>query len=223
MITGTDTSVGKTLIAAAIAHTWTRQSRRVGVLKPVETGCADGPPLDALALRAAAGDRHPLDLVCPLHFRTPASPHTAALLEGRPPPTLDAILRSAALLAADSDVLLIESAGGLLVPLAPGLLFVDVAAALGAPVLIVARTRLGTLNHTLLTLEALARRALPLAGIVLNATEASAGPEENLVANRLADHSDARLFGHVPHLGLLSRTPEQVAPHLDLEGLWELL
>jgi len=125
-ITGTDTGVGKTFVGCALAAALRARGRRVAVMKPVETGVA-GEPEDALRLRAAAGDPAPLDTVCPHRLRAPLAPAVAARLEGV---TID-VARLVALVAdraAAADVLLVEGAGGLLVPLAGRTTWADLAA-----------------------------------------------------------------------------------------------
>jgi len=115
LVTGTDTGVGKTFVACALATALRQRGRRVAVMKPVETG-VEGEPADALALRAAAADPAPLGDICPYRLRAPLAPAVAARLEGV---TID-VARLVALVARrrqDADVLLVEGAGGLLVPL----------------------------------------------------------------------------------------------------------
>src|SRR5262249_45838018 len=144
LVTGTDTGVGKTFVACALAGALRARGLRVAVLKPVETGVA-GVPDDALRLRAAAGDPAPLDDVCPYRLRAPLAPAVAARLEGTP---LD-VGRLAALIprrAAAADVLLVEGAGGLLVPLTAAATTLDLAVRVGLPVLVVGANRLGTIN-----------------------------------------------------------------------------
>ncbi|TBR08709.1 MAG: dethiobiotin synthase [Lysobacter sp.] len=170
-ITGTDTGVGKTRVACALAHALAGRGDDVRVRKPVESGCVDGPagptPADGMALRAAAGGHEPLDTVCRYRLQAPLSPERAARREGMPL-TL-AMLIDACLHGVDAEsILLVEGAGGFLSPIAAGALNADLAVALGLPVLVVAADRLGTINHMLLTAEAIRARGLHLAGIVLN-------------------------------------------------------
>ncbi|WP_133480219.1 dethiobiotin synthase, partial [Cognatilysobacter segetis] len=167
-VTGTDTGVGKTRVATALAHALSLRGMRVRARKPVESGVdARTGPLDAQALREAAGAHEPLDRVCPLRLRAPLSPERAARLEGVQL-DLDDLLAS---LRADADdgFVLVEGAGGFLSPIARGALNADLAQALALPVLVVAADRLGTLNHTLLTIEAVRARGLAVAAVVLNA------------------------------------------------------
>lgn len=170
-ITGTDTGVGKTRVGAALAHLLTGRGLRVRPRKPVESGCAPGPhglvPQDAAVLREAAGRAEPLERICPYRLRAPLSPERAAELEGM---ALDLGRLHAACVAGieSDDFLLVEGAGGFYSPVAGGALNADLAGGLGLPVLVVAADRLGTLNHALLTVEAVRLRGLALAGLILN-------------------------------------------------------
>jgi dethiobiotin synthetase len=165
-VTGTDTGIGKTLVTTALAAALTRRGRRVGVMKPAETGCRPDPE-DALALAAAAGDRAPLDDVCPYRLPDPLAPMLAAERAGVTI-DVDGLVRRAHERAGTVDVLLVEGAGGLLVPLTAATSFADLAARLRARVVVVVGSRLGAINHALLTFDALARRDLTVAGYVVN-------------------------------------------------------
>lgn len=165
-ITGTDTGVGKTFVGCALASALRARGLRVGVMKPVETGVAREPE-DALALRAAAGDPTPLDDVCPYRLRAPLAPAIAARLEGV---TLD-VERLIALVqrrAREADVLLVEGAGGLLVPVVGRVTWAEIAAGLALPLLIVAANRLGTVNHCALTARVAMAAGLSACGFVLS-------------------------------------------------------
>lgn len=162
-ITGTDTGIGKTWVACRLAEALRERGLRVGVFKPAESG--DGG--DALKLKRAAGSLLPLELIRPYHFKRPLAPAVAAKLEERRV-SLDALRMSFEQVRRGSDLVLIEGAGGLLVPYGPRLDGAGVAKALGLPLLIVARPGLGTINHSLLTLEAARQRRLKLVGVLLN-------------------------------------------------------
>jgi dethiobiotin synthetase len=227
-VTGTDTGVGKTTVGCALARAFRKAGRRVAVLKPIETGCAsrDGEllPADALRLADAAGSTQPVDVLCPNRYPLPTSPEVAAQ-DARRPVDFAAIDAARERLAANADVLLIEGAGGLLVPLAAGYLTTDLIAHLAVPLLIVARASLGTVNHTLLTVEAARRRHLPVLGIVLNRVLAEAGPDEPTNAAAIEAHGTVHVFGTLPHAAnagpdTLAELAEQ---HLDLQGLWQAL
>ena len=170
-VTGTDTGVGKTWVAAALARLLVRQGLLVRPRKPVESGCATGGdgllPKDAAALCEAACSTESLEQVCAYPLRAALSPERAAALEGRTL-ILDQLVAACQSGVGIGDFLLVEGAGGLLSPVAAGITNADLAAALQLPVLVVATDRLGVINHILLTVEAMLRRELPLAGVVLN-------------------------------------------------------
>lgn len=179
-ITGTDTGVGKTVATAALAGAARRAGRDVAVCKPVQTGAApiDGPGDDDLAeVRRLSG-------VTALHgaWRYPEAlaPVAAARRAGLPLPTLDELVDSIREADVPGRLTLVEGAGGLLVEIgAGGATLRDVAAELSAPVVVVVKAGLGTLNHTALTLESLAGQAIPCAGLVIGAWPADAGVAED--------------------------------------------
>jgi dethiobiotin synthetase len=198
-VTGTDTGVGKTLVACALARGLHSRGVDVGVMKPVETGVGPSGPADARALRQAAGVDDALELLCPQAFALAAAPCVAAAAEGR---QVDRRPVDAAFDALSSrhEFMLVEGAGGLLVPLAEGFSMADLATGLGLPLLVVARAALGTINHTLLTLEAAGRRSLRVAGVVISHSGGvlSDADARNLGALRAA--LGPRLLGEVPPL-----------------------
>jgi dethiobiotin synthetase len=167
-VTGTDTEVGKTVVACAIAATLAAGGQRVSVFKPVVTGLADssGAPPDHERLRASACSRQSAAEVAPYLFDPPVSPHLAADAAGVP--VEPHVLRTAAHTAAASgDVLVAEGVGGLMVPLSAGYLVRDLAADLGLPVVIAARPGLGTINHTLMTIDCARAAGLDVRAVVL--------------------------------------------------------
>lgn len=179
-ITGTDTGVGKTYVAAGLATALRLQGVNVGVMKPAETGCAVRKgrlvPSDALKLMRAAEASDPLSLVNPYRFRKPFAPSVAAEMERKkidPEKILDAYRE----LSRRHEFLLVEGAGGIMVPLSGAYLYLDLAAEMKLPVVIIARPGLGTINHTLLTVSALRSRGLVITGIVINYSD---GPKSGL-------------------------------------------
>lgn len=179
-VTGTDTGVGKTQIAAALAHLLANRNLIVRPRKPVESGCRRRKgdrlvPEDAGTLQVAARTDDPLELVCPYPLESALSPERAAVLSGKTL-TLDDVQAACFKGVADTDFLLVEGAGGFYSPLASGTLNVDLAVALSLPVLLVAADRLGTIGHTLMAVEAIRRRGLTLAGVVLNRLGSHANP-----------------------------------------------
>ena len=199
-VTGTDTGVGKTLVSAALLHTLARQHRRVVGMKPVAAGglLLDGVFVneDVLALRAASTLRVAAELDNPVCLREPVSPHLAARLDGVQIDIAHIVGCHQKLLVL-SDAVVVEGAGGFLVPLSDSLTGADLAVALGLPVVLVVGLRLGCLNHALLTAEAIAARGLSLAGWVANHIDpAMLAQAENIafLTQRLA----APLLGVVP-------------------------
>jgi dethiobiotin synthetase len=164
-VTGTDTGVGKTYVACALARALRRGGHRVAVMKPVETGVTTE-PTDARLLRDAAGDAASLEVVCPYRFRAPLAPTAAARLERRSV-DVDDLVRRIGARRADADVLLVEGAGGLLVPLSGTVTYADLGVRCELPLLIVAANRLGTVNHTALTARVAATLGLEVRGFVL--------------------------------------------------------
>lgn len=183
-ITGTGTGVGKTHVGMALAAAWRAAGHNVGAMKPVETGVPDLPetaglpaippeaPLhpetDAARLAAAAGATDAPELICPYRYRLPLAPQVAAELERRDYPDLTRIAAAYYALAARHDIVLVEGAGGLAVPIAPGRDMATFARRLELPLLIVVDARLGAINHTRLTVEYARRQGLAVAGIILN-------------------------------------------------------
>jgi dethiobiotin synthetase len=165
VITGTGTGVGKTVVTAAVAALAVQRGENVAVVKPAQTGTATGEPGDLAEVQRLAGvaDTHEL-----ARFPHPLSPEAAARISGRPALDLAGAASDVRALAASRECVLIEGAGGLLVRYHPdGGTLADLARLLAAPVLVVTTPGLGTLNHTALTLEALASRRLALAGLVI--------------------------------------------------------
>jgi dethiobiotin synthetase len=209
-VTGTDTGVGKTFVGCALAHAWRAAGRTVGVMKPVETG-VEREPDDARVLARAAGDDSPLDDVCPYRFRAPLAPSVAAALEGR---TID-VERIVALLdrrARDVDVLLVEGAGGLLVPIAGTTTWLDLAVRVGVPVLIVAANRLGTVNHCALTARVATTAGLSVRGYVLSQPTATTDVSAMTNAETITGLTGLPCLGVLPHLA----RPEDAARRLTL-------
>ena len=185
-VAGTDTGVGKTWVAATLTRLLVQRGLLVRPRKPVESGCASGEdgllPQDAVALWEAAGSIESLQQVCAYPLRAALSPERAAALENRAL-NLDQLVTACRSGVGAGDFLLVEGAGGLLSPLAVGTTNADLAAALRLPVLVVAADRLGVINHTLLTVEGLQHRALPLVGVVLN----QVGPMTDPLMDNAAD------------------------------------
>jgi dethiobiotin synthetase len=168
-VTGTDTGVGKTIVAAAVCAALAARGERVAAFKPVVTGLDEEPgewPRDhELLARVASAGQSAAD-VAPLTFGPPVSPHYAAEEAGTTIEPLE-LARAARAAGEGADALVCEGVGGLLVPLTPGYLIRDLALDLDLPLLVVARPGLGTINHTLLTVEAARTGGLEIAAVVL--------------------------------------------------------
>lgn len=230
-IAGTDTSVGKTQVARALCTLLAERGLRPRALKPVETGCPPEAPEDALALRAACGSAQALDDVCPYRFRMPAAPLVAAEAEGA---QID-LLRIEALAAKlrAQGFLVVEAAGGLLVPFARAALSLeeidppdrapsqalvtnlDLAERLDLPVVLVGRAGLGTLNHCALSALALRQRGLILAAVVLNRVTAQDDPSVASNAQWVAELTGARVLGPTPFVAGAEERPRALAPFVD--------
>jgi dethiobiotin synthetase len=182
VVTGTDTDVGKTVFSAALAAA-------VGAFywKPVQAGLDEDTDSDIVARLSGLGP----DAVLPEAYRlhTPCSPHEAARIDGV------TIERSALALPTCDGPLVVEGAGGALVPLAGRLLYADIFADWGLPVIVAARTELGTINHSLLTIEALRRRGVAVHGVVF------------IGAGNPASEAAITEIGTVAHLGRIDRLP----------------
>jgi dethiobiotin synthetase len=221
-VTATDTGAGKTAVTAGIAAVLRRRGVDVGVFKPVSSGGE----ADARLLIQAAGVTDSLELVNPVRLAAPLSPNVAAELEGRQVP-LEPIVDAYKRLIHLHDTVLVEGVGGLMVPIRDDFLVADLAGRLDLPLLLVARAALGTINHTMLTLEAAKTRNLETGGVIYNTT----GPGDPRAA-RTSPEVVARLtgvgsLGIVPFdpgvnvdAGRLGRMPELIEKHLDVDGIF---
>ncbi len=202
-VTGTDTGVGKTLIACGIARSWTRRGLRVGVMKPVASGCRRGPEglrnEDAEALMAAA--RIPAEhyrQVNPYALEPPMAPHIAAR---RANTAIDIPLIRSLMLAQYGHCarMIVEGIGGWRVPLNEQAEVADLALALGLPVLLVVGLRLGCINHAMLSAAAIRGSGVPLAGWVSTVVDPDYPGEEETIAT-LREAMDSPHLAHVPWL-----------------------
>jgi dethiobiotin synthetase len=210
-IAGTDTGVGKTFVGGAIGMALRGRGLKVGVMKPVESGCelvaGDLVPADAEHLRETSGCGAPLSVVCPYRLAEPLAP---ALAAERAAVQIDLrhIRKCFSQLQAGHEVVLVESAGGLLTPLTNDHTMRDLAVAMGLPLIVVARNVLGAINHTALTIGAAREAGLTILGIVLNDTQRSDAAAARTNAESL------RRWGGAPLLAVI-----QWAPALDLAAL----
>lgn len=196
-ITGTDTGVGKTFFTSWLVRAWLARGHDAAALKPISTGDRH----DAALLREASRDALSLDEINPVHFREPVAPLLAARAENR---FIDfiALNREIETICARFSHLAVEGVGGWRVPLAPGRDVRDWARDLGFPVVVVARATLGTLNHTLLTVDSIHAAGLACAGIVVNP-----GPEESSSPDRVSPDLDLARSRNVALLRTLLGLP----------------
>lgn len=211
-ITGTNTDVGKTFVTAGILRHLRRRGLDVVPMKPVQTGATRGPDglvaPDLEVHLAAAGmavDAEQRALMSPYLYEPACSPHLAGRLAGRYP-SIDHCCTCAEQLGGAHEGVLVEGAGGLLVPLTEDETQLGLIIQLGAPVVIVAHIGLGTVNHCLLTIETLREARVPIAGVVFNAPESGGG--DDFVAqdnpDAVAQFGAVEVLGNVPWLGDVS-------------------
>ena len=200
-VTGTDTGVGKTLISGGIAHILHGAGKKVGVFKPVASGCRrdfDGlVNSDAEFLRACSHCDFDLEVINPVRYLAPAAPIVCEEHEGR---QVDFVAIETAYnkIAAGSDVMIVEGIGGIRVPISPGVDVIELAQAFDLPLIIVTRPDLGTINHTLLTIDAARNAGLAIAGLVISGYNAeSAGLAEETLPEVLEE------WGQVPVLSII--------------------
>ena len=210
-ITGTDTGVGKTVVAAGLSLALRAKGLKVGVMKPVESGCKviDGSLVgeDALFLKKAAGCNWAIEVVNPYALEQPLAPALAAELEGVSI-MLEDIQSAYSTLASTHDIVIVEGVGGILVPLGSDLNNLDMALALGLSVLVVARNVLGVINHTALTVSAAQSAGLHVTGVILNNLSSDSDIATQTNRDSLQRWGRAPVLGEMPYL-----------PSLDHESL----
>ena len=227
LVTGTDTGVGKTFVACGLAAALARRGYRVGVMKPVETGCEEREgtlvPEDATRLRFFSGCAASMDTICPCRFRPPRAPWVAAREEGR---EVDRSLleRKYQNILARHDLTLVEGAGGVMVPIREDFNFADLAREWDLSVLLVTTARLGTLNHTLLSLEYLRSKEVRILGYVMNIHEPTSSDLVSANLGTLERLACAPFLGQIPHQGdfsLARSSPERLAAVFDDSLRWD--
>ncbi|MDH5761851.1 MAG: dethiobiotin synthase [Nitrospinota bacterium] len=228
-ITGTDTGVGKTVVTATILAWLRHQGIKTGVMKPIETGvdakCSSAANSDALFLMETGNIEDPLEEVCPFRLKHAASPYQAALIDNR---TLQpkSILSAYDKLAEKNDWMLVEGIGGVRVPITQEYGVVELIRDLGLPALVVTRYELGTLNHTLMTLETLRHSGIAVKGVVFNRTgpgklDAIAQDQPRII-KELTDIPVLAEFPYIDKLSTESFSPEylkKLAGSVDFAGL----
>jgi dethiobiotin synthetase len=222
-VIGTDTGTGKTTISVALVRAFTARGRRVAVMKPCETGDGD----DAARLAAATGRPLDMKLVNPYRFPLPAAPEIAAR-RASARIELGVLQTAYDTLVRDAQITLVEGAGGLLVPLSGGVTIADLAQRFDLPVLLVARTQLGTINHSLLSAEVARRRGLRVLGVVFSRVKRTVGPEEKETVSAIVRFGELLSFGVLPWLPAGVRADgaklaAQAERHLAIDRLLSLI
>jgi len=228
-VTGTDTGVGKTVVAAAVARVLKSAGIRTAVMKPVETGCRrEGDvlvPSDGLFLKSVAGMDENVSVVTPSVFECPLAPLAASEIEGRDV-VLDDIFRAYGILKGRYDAVVMEGIGGLHVPVKKDYFVADLALDTGLPLIIVARPSLGTINHTLLTIHYARARGLRMAGIIINYSDEPEGDLAEETSERtIREVTDVPIIGIFPHLRYIDEETlySMAARCLDMDRLLKLL
>ena len=228
-VTGTDTGVGKTLIAGAIARYLARAGGKVEVFKPVATGCRQGPgglvSGDAEFLAACARSNRPHAEIAPVRYAVAVAPNVAAAQLGQSV-DLEAIFRAYGRLAAEADAVIVEGVGGLLCPIGDGFWVAHLAACMKLPLVIVARAGLGTINHALLTLHAARSAQLRVAGVVVN--QYGCDPDLAMRTNpaQIARRGNVEVLATVPDEPANSVEKKTIGPRTEFaisQVAWETL
>ena len=229
-ITGTDTEVGKTLIAGGMAGVWVKRGKRIGVMKPVESGCVRSDnglqPQDALFLKEMSASADELELINPYRFEHPLAPSMAAELEGIEI-DLKEIERIYRQLEHTHDLMLVEGAGGLLAPVYKTFTVADLIKLLDIPLVVVAKNSLGTINHTLLTVEYARNNGLTVLGIIINNLISSPDSSSETNPQIIKELSGLPLLGVVPCLPLPERkdpllVAKLIGEHVDTDLLMSM-
>lgn len=213
-ITGTDTGVGKTFIAAGLATILRAGGYKIGVMKPAETGCPEQNgsliPQDAVQLKEASGCEEPLERICPYRLPDPLAPSVAAERAGRKIDVahLASLYRQ---ISAKHDLTIVEGAGGLLVPLLPHYTYADWLRLTKIPLIVVAANRLGAINHALLTLEHASCLGLTVLGYILNHCDAAPTQAAGTNPAALRALTSVPFLGELPYIEAGAQTHERAA------------
>ncbi len=198
-VTGTDTGVGKTFLSALLVKLLNEAGVRTTYFKPVATGCESGNilPEDVAFVSEVAQVDLSDPIHCPVRYQKPLAPLAAARLEDRPV-SLGLIVERFNTLAKSNEFVVVEGVGGLMVPLAPGYLVADLMQELGLPSVVVARPGLGTINHTLMTIQGLQKRGIPVLGFITSGHKQEGDEAAQTSPALIEEFSGTRFLGHVP-------------------------
>lgn len=210
-ITGTDTDVGKTFIAAGIAYVAQSKGMSVGISKPISCGGID----DARFYKRQLKLNDSIDSINPVKFKQPLSPY-AAMKNEKQKIDLHKIKESVKILAKDRDLVLVEGLGGALVPIKKGYYVADMISDLNIPCVIIVRAGLGTINHSLMTIESLRKRKIKIAGIIMNGFD---GGEVSQRSNAqvIEELSGVRVIGKIKAKSSFASLVKQIREQKVLE------
>ena len=198
-VTGTDTGVGKTFLCALLVKLFNETGIKATYFKPVATGCdpADMLPEDVAFVSEVAQVDLSDPIHCPVRYQKPLAPLAAARLEDRPL-SLELIIDRYSTLAKSNEFVVVEGVGGVMVPLAPGYLVADLIQELSLPSLVVVRPTLGTINHSLLTIQGLQKRGISVLGFITNGHKQDNDEAAQTSPALIEEFSGTRFLGHVP-------------------------
>jgi dethiobiotin synthetase len=232
-ITGTDTGTGKTFIACALAGLFKETGIEVGVMKPVESGCPEGEgdghgdiliPTDAMKLKLASGSEDHMDDINPYRFALPVSPNVAARKAGLVAKQIDLKRIKSAYdrLQKANEMMIVEGAGGLMTPITNSKTMADLALLIGLPIIVVSASKLGVLNHTLLTIAHARSIGLKVAGIILNHPKMSDDLDKSIEFNKgeLSRIKGVPFLGELPFIdGPMSELVKTARAEIKLKEL----
>jgi dethiobiotin synthetase len=211
-VTGTDTEVGKTIVTASLVSLLINDGFDVGVMKPIETGCPKKNgrlvPRDAAFLKVVSGSRDSLSLINPYRFSKPLAPLIAAEIDHKKV-KFQKIFSAYRKIRERHDFIFVEGAGGLLVPLTGKLTNLDLILKLALPIILVVGSKLGAINHTLLTLNWARENGIKIIGLIINQLNRSPNPRKNLAEKTnpmlIRSFAGVPILGEVPYIPLISR------------------
>ena len=214
-VTGTDTGVGKTVVTAGLVSLSIKEGLDVGVMKPIETGCPKRNgrlvPRDAIFLKVVSGSKDDLSLINPYRFSKPLAPLIAAEIDQKKI-KIGKISSAYEKLRKKHDIIFVEGAGGLLVPLTGKLTNLDLILKLDLPIIVVVGSKLGAVNHTLLTLSWARENGVKILGLLINQPNPSPSSRKSLVEK--TNPGLIRSFAEVPILGEVPYIPSISRPHI---------
>lgn len=199
-VTGTDTDVGKTVVTAALACCIKNSGNEVTAVKPFQTGTEDEGLLDIEFVYKALGNTFDLDEVCPVKLEKPLAPYSAAIIEKVKINIPEVVNSLKEKFMSSAGTTLFEGAGGLLVPITADYYMSDFAIDMGIPIIIVSRPGLGTINHTLLSIEYAKKKGLQILGIVISNYPSEPGLAESLNIGAIRQLTDVEIIGVIPSI-----------------------